>query len=250
MPSFLALPPDVIDERMIVAAAIVMLSGLMRGFAGFGSAMAMSPVFAILYGPAEMIMQITLMELLVAVQLIPGAVPHVQWRFVGPMSIAAVLAMPLGAIILFWADPEILTRVVAFIVLGFVLLLMTGWRYTGRKRMPITVGLGAISGSMMATTGMGGPPVLVYMLSGPDQAATNRANIIIYYALTGVFLVAIMVWNGLAEASAIWRAVLLTPLFWATTYAGQRLFRQSSEQLYRRVAFLFLAVIGLYGLFR
>jgi uncharacterized membrane protein YfcA len=97
---------------------------------------------------------------------------------------------------------------------------------------------------------MGGPPVLVYMLSGPDQAATNRANIIIYYAVTGVFLVAVMVWNGLAEPAGIWRAVLLTPPFWAATYVGQRLFRQSSEQLYRRVAFSFLAVIGLYGLFR
>ena len=249
MPYF-ELPSGVVDQRLAVAAAIVVAAGLMRGFAGFGSAMAMSPVFAILYGPAQMVVQIALMELLVAAQLIPGALKDVEWRFVGPMGLAAVLAMPFGAMVLFWADPEILTRAVAVILLVFVALLLTGWRYRGRKRLPITVGLGAISGSMMVTTGMGGPPVLVYMLSGPDQAATNRANIIIYYATTGIFLLGVMVWNGLMEPAVLWRGLLLTPPFWLATYIGQRLFRQSGEQLYRRIAFLFLAVIGLYALLR
>ena len=164
-------------------------------------------------------------------------------------SLAAVLAMPLGAGILFWADPVVLTRTVSGIVLAFVVVLLAGWRYAGAKRLPITLGLGAISGGMMATTAVGGPPVLVYMLSGPDKAATNRANIIMYFGLTGIVLLAVMAWNGLAAPASIARALLLTPVFWGFSYTGQRLFRKSGEQLYRRVAYLFLAAIGLYGLF-
>lgn len=237
-----------VDQRLIFAALIVVAAGLMRGFAGFGSAMAMSPVFAILYGPAEMVFQVTMLELLVSVYLARGALRDVEWRFVGPMSAAAVLAMPLGAVILFWADPQVLTRTIAAIVLLFVVVLLVGWRYSGPKRLPITLGLGAVSGSMMATTAIGGPPVLIYMLSGPDRAVTNRANIIIYFGLTGVFLLAVMIWNGLAEPVGVVRVLLLTPLFWAASYTGQRLFNRSSETLYRRIAYMFLAAVGLYGL--
>lgn len=246
--SLIDLVSGVVDLRLLYAALIVLAAGLMRGFAGFGSAMAMSPIFAILFGPAEMVIQVTMLELLVSAYLAPGALRDVDWRFVGPMSCAAILAMPLGAGILFWADPDVLTRAVSAIVLLFVVVLLAGWRYSGPKRLPITLGLGAVSGSMMATTAIGGPPVLIYMLSGPDKAVTNRANIIIYFGVTGIFLLAVMIWNGLAEPAGIVRVALLTPLFWAASYAGQRMFRQSSEKLYRRIAFLFLAAIGLYGL--
>lgn len=245
--SVIELVSDAVDSRLAIAALIVIAAGLMRGFAGFGSAMVMAIVFAVLYGPAEMVFQVTMLELMVSAYLAPGALRDVEWGFVGPMSIAAVAAMPFGAWILFWADPDWLTRIVGVIVLAFVVVLLAGWRYSGPKRMPITVGLGAISGGMMATTAIGGPPVLIYMLSGPDKAVTNRANIIVYFGVTGIFLLAVMIWNGLAEPTVIVRALLLTPLFWAAGYVGQRLFRQSSEQLYRRIAFLFLAAIGLYG---
>ncbi len=44
----------------------------------------------------------------------------------------------------------------------------TGWKYTGRRSTAATVLVGAISGAMMATTSVGGPPVLLYLLSGND----------------------------------------------------------------------------------
>ena len=38
----------------------------MRGFAGFGSAMLMAPIFAVLFGPTEMIAIVVTIELAVA----------------------------------------------------------------------------------------------------------------------------------------------------------------------------------------
>jgi hypothetical protein len=34
---------------------------------------------------------------------------------------------------------------------------------------------------MMATTSVGGPPVLMYLFSGDDKPATIRANTVTYY---------------------------------------------------------------------
>ena len=242
--------PSLFDADLAIAGAVTLVAGLMRGFAGFGSAMAMAPVFAILFGPAEMVVMIMLMELGVTVQLFPGAVRDAQWRFVGPMGLAAGLAMPFGSYILVTIDPELLSRLVAAVVLAFVLFLISGWRYAGEKKLPITVTLGLVSGTMMATTSMGGPPVLTYMLAGRDKALTNRANIICYFGVTEIFLLIVMFTAGLVGETGVWRAIILTPPFMFAAWLGSRLFRQSSEQLYRRIALAFLAVVALYGLLR
>jgi uncharacterized membrane protein YfcA len=244
------LPAGLFGTDLLIALGIGIAAGLMRGFAGFGSAMMLSPIYAILYGPAEMVAMITLMELGISVGLVRGAMRDVEWHFVGPLTVTACLFLPLGAYILVSVDQALLTRVIAGIVLAFVLLMITGWRYQGRKRLPVTVALGAISGTMIATTSMGGPPVLAYMLSGPDKAATNRANIIMYFALTELVLLGLLIFKDLVHVETFWRAVILTPAYLAAGALGARQFRQASEQLYRRVAFTVLLLIAIFGLIR
>lgn len=241
---------DYLDSDLAIAAILAVLAGLMRGFTGFGSAMLMAPVFAILFGPAATIVIIIFMELAVSVQLTPGALRDTQWRFVAPMSIAAGLCMPLGSLVLVNVDEAVLSRVIAGVVVAFVLTLLTGWRYTGEKKPAVATAIGALSGAMMAATSIGGPPVLLYMLSGPDRAVTNRANIITYLTLTQIFLLFVMWGVGAVGWPTFWRGAFLAPLFMAGAWAGSRLFRQSGEVLYRRVALVFLMGVGLFGLLR
>lgn len=241
---------DIVDHRLWPALAIVVVAGAMRGFAGFGSAMAMSPILAWLYGPTEMIVLITVMELIVSFQLVPGALKDGEWRFVGPLTLAAVVTMPLGVWLLQRIDADLLTRIVAGVVVVFTLYLMTGFRYRGPKRLSITLGLGGVSGVLIATTSMGGPPVLAYILSGPDRAAVNRANIILYYALTEIALILAIWQQDLITPEALSRGLLFTPFYLLTAALGARLFQASSEQLYRRLALVFLLAVGTLALLR
>lgn len=240
--------PDIFTVKLAIAAAIAILAGLMRGFAGFGSVMMTAPPYAILFGPLEMIGVISLMEFAANFQLVPGALRDVEWRFVRPLAIGAALGMPLGSAILLNADTDMLTRAIAIIVIVFVGVLMTGWRYTGEKKPAVALGLGAISGGMMTTTAIGGPPVLLYMLSGPDAAYRNRANIIVYFGITGVLMLGVLFAIDIIHWSTFWRAVVLTPAFVGATWLGTRMFRKSSEKLYRRVALVVLLCIGVISL--
>lgn len=241
---------DLFGPELAIAALTVVGAGLMRGFAGFGSAMLMAPIFSILFGPAEMVAIVCMIELPVGMQLVPGVWRQVEWRFVGPMSAAAVLLMPLGGWLLLTLPAEALKRGVAAMVLLFALVLLSGWRHNARKSVPLACALSGLSGAMMTSIGIGGPPVLLYLLSGPDDAARNRANIILYFAATSVFLLLVLFGWGVVGVSAFWRALALTPPFMLAAWFGARLFRQSSERLYRRVALGFLLAVGLYGLLR
>jgi hypothetical protein len=190
------------------------------------------------------------MEMCISLSLFRGALGHVEWRFVGALTVAAAVAMPFGNLLLTTVPPEWLIRGIAVIVLAFVALLWSGWRYAGPKRLPITLALGGVSGAMLGATSMGGPPVLAYMLAGRDSAAVNRSNIIVYFTLIEVFLIALLLWRDLIGIDGLARGAILTPSFLLAGWLGARGFRQTSEHLYRRIALLALTAIALFGLLR
>lgn len=235
---------------MLFALAIAGAAGLMRGFAGVGSGMLMAPFFVLLFGPVDTVAIIVLMELVVTAQLLPGLRGHVDWRVVAPMGLVAAAFMPLGTWLLLSLDAAAIARGMALVVLVFSAVLMTGWRYGGPKRLPVTLGVGAASGVLMASTSLGNPPVMIYLLSSQDGAAVNRANFTGYFAITLVTLIVWMTFLGLVSLGAVKQAAILLPLFMAAAWLGARLFRKSSELLYRRLALGLLICAGLYGLLR
>jgi len=238
------------DTSLLIAFIVVLVAGLIRGFAGVGSGMLMAPIFIVLFGPVETVVMIIIIEIVTTVQMIPTAYREIQWSVVGLMGVSALLFMPLGTWLLTTVDTEILSRSVAAIVLLFSAILMAGWRYTGIKHNAITVGIGCLSGTMMAATSLGNPPVMLYLLSGQDAASTNRANFTGYFAITLTALILWMGGRGLITQMPLLRAALLLPAFLITAYIGSRLFRQSSEITYRRVTLSLLIGVGIYGLVR
>jgi uncharacterized membrane protein YfcA len=239
------------DVGLWTAIGVTLVAGLMRGFAGFGSAMLMAPIFAILFGSADMVVTVVAIETIVSIQLFPQVRRHADWKTLAPMSIAACAAMPLGVWALASVDKGTIVTAVSAIIVAFVSLMWLGWKYRGPRSAAASAIVGGVSGAMMATTSVGGPPVLLYLLSGNDPPAVNRANIVTYYFLTQFLLIAIVLATGVAGWDAIARAVVLVPVMILGAWAGGRVFHGlASERIYRNVALAILFATGTFGLLR
>lgn len=248
--NFLPLTEIVGNTGFLIAILVTGVAGFMRGFVGVGSGMLMAPVFAILFGPLETVVMIILMELIVTVQLLPSVHRLIEWRVIVPMGIAATVFMPFGTWLLVTVDAELMARGIAAVVLIFALLLMTGWRYQGPKRLGFTLGVGTVSGTLMAATSLGNPPVMLYFLSSSDSAATNRANFTGYFCITLVTLLTLMVFRGLIVSPAVIRAAVMLPVFTTAAWFGARYFRKANDKLYRRVALGLLLCVAVFGVLR
>ncbi|MDX1434823.1 MAG: sulfite exporter TauE/SafE family protein [Gammaproteobacteria bacterium] len=235
---------------LVAAAGVCGVAGFMRGFVGVGSGMLMAPVFAILYGPLETVGMIILLELAVTAQLLPSVHRAIQWPVIVPMGVAAALCMPLGTWLLVSVDAELMARLIALVVLVLVLVLLSGWRFRGEKRLATTIAVGSTSGVLMAATSLGNPPVMLYLLSSPDSAATNRANFTGYFALTLVTLLAMMLIRELIAVHTALRVLVLLPVFALAAWAGARFFNRSGDRLYRRAALGLLLCVAIFGLVR
>ncbi len=233
-----------------IAFVITLIAGFMRGFIGIGSGMLMAPVFAILFGLLTTVTIIIFIELVVTFQLLPAVYRKIDWPMILPMSLTAALFMPVGAWVLVNVDADLMARVISMVVLLFVLLMSGGWRYHGKKRLLTTLGVGSISGTLMAATGLGGPPVMLYLLSGPDKAIINRANFTGYFLLTVLVLFGLMLFQGMLTVKDLLLATVLLPFFVLGAKFGARYFHRSSDRVYRYLALGLLLCVAIFGLLR
>lgn len=233
-----------------IALLITAAAGFMRGFVGVGSGMLMAPIFALIFGPKETVATIIIMELFVTAQLLPTVYGKIEWRVIVPMGSAAGLFMPLGSWLLVNINADLMARGIAFVVLIFAVLLMFEYRFHGEKRLVSILGIGALSGVMMAATSLGNPPVILYLLASSDPSATNRANFTGYFAITLAVLFALMLISGLISWPSVFRSASLLPVFMLCAWAGGRYFKKSTEKRYRQVALGLIFMVGVFGILR
>ncbi|MFT5181235.1 MAG: putative membrane protein YfcA [Alphaproteobacteria bacterium] len=243
------MPSGVWGRDLALAAATLLAAGLIRGFAGFGSAMVNAPILSLLWGPTIGVPVAALVEFVPAIQLTPRAIPHAQWRLVWLMGIPALILIPAGSWLLITLPSEVVRRAVATAVLILVATLWSGWRYKGRRTPLISAGVGAVSGLLSGTTGIGGPPVILYLMAGNEGPQILRANMIGYFTIVLVGMAVTFALLGLFGPTVIWRTALLVLPFLIGIFIGAKLFPFASERTFRNIALTVLAVSSSYVLF-
>ena len=235
---------------VILSVAVIVAAGLVRGFAGFGAAMIIMPGLSLLYRPVDALAILTVIDLPATLQLLPTAIRHAQWRQVMALSGAAAIAIPLGLWIMVSLDREIMRRVIAAMVLLYVIVLAVDWRYRKRPSSALTLCVGLASGFLGGSTGMSGPVVSVFLMSGAQRATVIRGSILAYFAMMTVVFLALFGWRyDLLTPQMWWHAFMLTPIYVGATWLGSRWFHRASESLYRRVILIFLTCLALFVLF-
>jgi len=236
------------DITQLTAFGIVVIAGFVRGVTGFGGAMLMTPILSRLIGPVPAVVTALLLETAAALVMFPDALPRVRWRTLAYLTLPAILTVPLGGYLLLTLDPAIARKLIAGVVVVFSAMLLFGARYTGLPRPATSIALGSLVGALLGATSVGAPPVILYLLSGPDPATVTRANLTVFVTAISVMgLVMLAAAGAITTQLAISAGILVVP-FMVATWAGGKLFARLSDTGVRRFALtlmLGVAVISL-----
>jgi uncharacterized membrane protein YfcA len=236
------------EPRIFAAMAVAALAGLTRGFSGFGGAMVYMPLIAAIYDPRIAAVTILLVDFVSAT---PFAIPEVRrctWREVAPLSVAMAAGLPIGVWLLIVLDPIVLRWLIAVMVLSLVPVLASGWRYHGAPRLPMTIGVGLFSGVTAGAVLIAGPPVILYWLGGGNSAKIVRANLMVFFMICDIILVAIFGFTSLFEARPLALSLLLGVPYLAGMGLGSHYFHGTSDRLYRNIAYVIIALAALVSL--
>lgn len=235
---------DVWRPELALVGSTALVAGFVRGMAGFGAALILTPVFSAFYGPAMAVPTLGVADFLIGLPLTIQSWRRCRWREVLPLALAAIVTLPLGAWVLVSTPPVLLRIAMSLFVLLAIGALALGWRYKGTPGLPTTLAVGGAAGVMSGAIGMGGPPVVVFWLAGQANAALARANTIAFFGIASVGT-QLMYWiNGLLTPAVFVLAGLLIPLYGAGLYAGAHTFTIVSETTFRRIAFTLVAAVA------
>lgn len=225
--------------------AITLAASLARGFSGFGAALIFIPLASALVGPKAAVPLLLVTDGVMAAGMIPGAVRKASRREVWIMAIGALIGVPAGTWLLTSLDPLTLRWGIVGIAALMLALLLSGWRYSGRPKPPLSVLVGLISGFFSGAAQVGGPPVVAYWLGGAIPAATVRANIVFFFAITSVIGAIGYLWNGLITAQTLVLALIIAPVYGLGTWSGSRMFGLASDRTFRRICLSMIALATL-----
>lgn len=229
------LVPIDIWPSFTLLAVVTLAAALARGFSGFGAALIFVPLASAILGPHVAVPLLLVVDGIMTVGMIPGALRIADRREVFTMAAGASVGVPAGVRLLTRLDPLTLRWSIVVLAALMLALLLSGWRYRGRPKAGLTVLVGGLSGFFSGAAQIGGPPVVAYWLGGAATARVVRANIILFFAVTTLFSAAGYIWSGLITTQILLTAALVAPLYGLGAWLGSRMFWLASERTFRRI---------------
>ena len=227
---------DATDLPLLAVAAFA--GGMVRGFTGFGFSMVFVPIATIAVGPAGAAALLWVIDIPFAYMLAASSWRRVDWKEIAPLLAGAVVFLPLGVWMLTHSDPLTTRWTVVSCILVGVACLATGWRYHGPPGLMLSLGVGALAGTVSGLAQIGGLPIAIFWLAAQAKAARQtRDNLNGFFCLLPTVAGVAYVYSGVITAATIWQAIPLFVPYGVGLLIGTKLFPLASEVTFRRIAY-------------
>lgn len=232
------------------ALATATVAGVLRGFTGFGFALAAVPALTLVATPIEVVPCVMLLQVVAGVQLLGRTWHAVDWAAIRPLLVAALVATPFGTVLLDEVPADPMRALIGVAVLAAVLALGSGARVTREPTLTARLAIGALSGLLNGSTAMAGPPVILYFLATQRSAASSRASLLTYFFALSVAGAASVIVAGMVTWRTLLLAALMFPALTLGNALGDRLFARAPGAAYRRIATAALALLAVLSIAR
>jgi len=233
-----------IPENYFLITLVVVVSGFLRGFIGFGSGLLMIPILSYFYSPIFAMVFNIVIEIPATIYLTFVGVKKCSFKEISPMMFTMMLTIPFGTVFLVSIDEQVIKILMSTLLIFFVILIASGWRIKTTITKYILVLGGIISGLMQGATGMGGPPYVTVLLSKNDSDEVARANILVITSGLVISAIISLYYFGLFTKNIFLTGIVTAPLYVFSTFIGSRFFTHSGNKYYRNSSLMALGAVG------
>ena len=124
-------------------------------------------------------------------------------------------------------------------------ILLKGSRWS---KISVRSVLGSLVGVLLGATRVGAPPVVLYLLSGPDPVAVTRANLTLFVTAISVIGLIMLTAVGAITAELGFSALALSAVFLLATWFGGKLFVRLNETNVRRFALVLMLGVSVFSI--
>jgi uncharacterized membrane protein YfcA len=233
-------------------AATTFIAALLYTVSGFGFAVLAAPLYLLFVDPTRAIQLVVMISTALSILVVPGLRRSVALGLLWRLAAGSFAGLPIGLIAFQYADAVLVRAVVGVIILAFAVVIgMTRrrsarpWATLSRSRA-LDLAAGGVSGVATALVGMAGPPVLIYLLLARAGAATVRATLLAFFALSyGATLMLHAVTIGIPGPTWL-AASMLIPVAFLGGFVGRPIGDRLGPEAFAILAIILLIATGAY----
>ena len=230
---------------LLYAFLAILIAAFIRGYSGFGFSALTVTSLSIILPPAEVVPTAFLLEIVASIFMIPLVWSSIDWQKLNWLVLGIILGTPTGLLFLAKIPQDPVRFMISGLVLITCILLWKNFRFQreGGKRRLFFVG--SFSGLVNGAAGIGGLPIVLFLLSGAIRAEVLRATLVAFLLCSDIYATILSGSQKLLSNELLVRsAFFLFPLVIGVAL-GHRGFVRSSPESFRKFAIGLLILLSL-----
>lgn len=236
--------------EILTASCVILFGSVVRSLTGFGFAIFSLPFLLIWFDPKLAVPTLVLLAVSTNFILIIESYKYAKIKDISYILLGGVMGLPLGTYVLAEFSSQYLKIAINVLVITLAILLFIGLKITIRRKQMARLSVGLVSGVVGGSTGLGGPPVVLYGVNEDWPKNRFRANLIIYFSLYGIAMFFSYFVFKLFTQEVVKLALITFPSLIVGLVAGIWLKNKINQRTFNAVVLILVLVGGITGIVR
>jgi uncharacterized membrane protein YfcA len=215
--------------------------GFVRGYSGFGFALAAMPILTIALSPIAAVPAVFPLEFAIGLLTFPVERNNVELDVLKWLALGAIIGTPVGMTVLALVPAEIMRLVLGLAVAVATFRAWRGQREAVAKSRANLALIGFFSGCLNGGTAMSGPPVIVSLLGSNMPVLKARATLIAFIAMSACFGIILSASHRAYSPNVGVVSLIMAPAAAVGCTLGLLIFSYVPRRVYRSVSLYLLA---------
>ena len=224
-----------------------LLGGVVQASTGFGFAIVTMSIWPLIMPFRSAVAVEVFVALVLCIRILWPLRSYVKPRMVLWPFIGSLILSPLGLATMLGVPESIMRRLLGGTILILAIyFVFLGGRLRFRQCAPHGLAAGVASGFFGGLLGMGGPPMVAYLLSVTQEKKEYGANLQVFFVVMGFYhLLLHGLANNITAQVLTYSAVGIVGVLLGSLI-GVRIFNRMSIDSLRKCIYTFMAVFGVY----
>jgi uncharacterized membrane protein YfcA len=224
--------------------AVLLVAAAAQTVAGFGMALIAVPFLVTVLDVKDAVVIVAIASMLNTALVARAIWRHIPRPTVGWMLTGSFVGMPFGLLFLLFAPEDVLRLAVGVAALVMTMAIVGGLRFGGSARTG-ELAAGAISGALNTSTGMNGPPIVLYLQGRRLPTSEFRGALAAFFFLSGAATLLVFALTGVVTGDALALGAACLPAVLTGNWLGHQLLGRLTEATFRRVVVALLIATAL-----
>jgi uncharacterized membrane protein YfcA len=233
-------------ETLAAAIGIAFLAAACMSVTGFGFALVMTPLLALIWDVKPTIASSVLLSTVALLPLLIEVRGNASMSRVSVLLVGSLAGIPPGVFLLERLDAGALqVMVAATVIVASALLYLSPNLAGGEDTVRSRLMAGFVSGSIGSSTSLSGPPIVLYLLGRESDVAAFRATLLLFFLPGNVVTILAFALVGQITGDVLLLSVAALPAIAFGLMFGAWLRRHVQPERFRAVVVAVLIVTSL-----